>query len=84
MDGLRATMFITTPTHFYIARFLLGVFEAGFFPGVILYLTYWYPAHRRAKIIGLFMSASLVSIIAGGPLTGLLMERFAGVNLPKR
>ena len=47
--GLTATamMFVSTPTQFYIARFLLGVFEAGFFPGVILYFTYWYPSVRR-------------------------------------
>ena len=50
-------MFVETPTGFYILRFLLGLAEAGFYPGVILYLTYWYPAHRRAKIIALFMSA---------------------------
>ena len=50
-------MFVETPTGFYVLRFLLGLAEAGFYPGVILYLTYWYPAQRRAKIIALFMSA---------------------------
>src|SRR5438552_5808073 len=45
-----AMIFVTTPMTFYVMRFLLGVAEAGFFPGVILYLTYWYPSHRRGKI----------------------------------
>jgi MFS family permease len=52
------TMFVTQPWQFYSLRFLLGVFEAGFYPGIILYLTYWYPSLRRAKAFGLFMSAS--------------------------
>lgn len=50
-------VFVETPSSFYILRFLLGVAEAGFYPGVILYLTHWYPAHRRARIIAVFMSA---------------------------
>ena len=53
-----ATMFVTTPGMFYFLRFLLGVFEAGFYPGIILYLTYWFPSDRRAKAFGMFMSAS--------------------------
>ncbi|EHP41002.1 major facilitator family transporter [Cupriavidus basilensis OR16] len=55
-----ATMFVTTPSQFYIARFLLGAFEAGFFPGIVLYLTFWFPAARRARIIALLMSATVV------------------------
>jgi MFS family permease len=62
--------FVQTPTQLYIARFLLGVFEAGFFPGVILYLTYWYPSGMRAKIIALFMSGMAVAGTVGGPLSG--------------
>jgi MFS family permease len=46
-----ATLFVTTPLQFYVLRFLLGVFEAGFFPGVILYLTFWYPHERRARVL---------------------------------
>src|SRR6201747_2210367 len=61
-------MFVATPTQFYIARFLLGVFEAGFFPGVILYFTYWYPSARRGQIIALFMTATAISSVAAGPL----------------
>ncbi len=60
-----AFMFTTSDTVFYILRFLLGVAEAGFFPGIILYLTTWYPAHRRAKIITIFMSAIPISSIFG-------------------
>jgi D-galactonate transporter len=66
-------LFTTTPTQFYILRFLLGVFEAGFYPGIILYLTYWYPSEPRSKAFGLFMSASAVAGIIGGPLAGVIM-----------
>jgi MFS family permease len=51
-----ATMFVKTPTMFYVVRFALGLAEAGLFPGVILYLTYWYPSKRRSKMIALFMT----------------------------
>lgn len=73
-------MFVETPTGFYILRFMLGLAEAGFYPGVILYLTYWYPAHRRAKIIALFMSAIPVAGIFGNPLSGWIMEAFHGTH----
>jgi MFS family permease len=59
---------VSTPTQFYLLRFLLGAFEAGFYPGVILYLTYWYPTQRRAKAFGTFMSASAIAGVLGGPL----------------
>jgi D-galactonate transporter len=72
-----AFMFVSTPTSFYVMRFLLGVAEAGFYPGVILYMTYWYPAKRRAKIIAMFMSAIPVAGIFGNPLSGLIMDFFA-------
>lgn len=73
-------MFVETPTGFYILRFLLGVAEAGFYPGVILYLTYWYPAHRRARIIAVFMSAIPVAGIFGNPLSGWIMDAFHGTH----
>ncbi|QEI08283.1 MFS transporter [Pigmentiphaga aceris] len=73
-------MFVETPTQFYIARFLLGAAEAGFYPGIILYLTYWYPAHRRARIVALFMSAIPIAGIFGNPLSGWIMDTFAGVK----
>jgi D-galactonate transporter len=70
--------FVKTPTAFYVMRFLLGLAEAGFYPGIILYLTYWYPSHRRAKIVAMFMSAIPVSGIFGNPLSGLIMDAFNG------
>lgn len=75
-----AMMFVSSATSFYVLRFLLGVAEAGFFPGIILYLTYWYPARRRARIIALFMTAVALSGVVGGPLSGWIMQTFAGVN----
>src|SRR5215210_578501 len=77
---LVAMMFVTTPTMFYLLRFLLGVFEAGFYPGVILFLTYWYPTERRAKAFGMFMSASALAGVLGGPMAGMIMNGMAGVN----
>ncbi|WP_414441129.1 MFS transporter [Burkholderia sp. 22PA0106] len=68
--------FVKTPAQFYALRFLLGLAEAGFYPGVILYLTYWFPSHRRAKVIAVFMSAIPVSGIFGNPLSGWIMGRF--------
>jgi len=73
-------MFVQTPMQFYVMRFLLGVAEAGFFPGVILYLTYWYPAERRAKIVALFMTPIAFSGFLGGPLSGWIMQNMAGIN----
>ena len=71
-------MFVKTPAMFYFLRFLMGVFEAGFYPGVILYLTYWYPSERRAKAFGMFMSASGIAGVIGGPLAGLVMNGLHG------
>lgn len=73
-------MFVESVTSFYVMRFLLGVAEAGFFPGIILYLTYWYPAARRARMTALFMSAIALSGVIGGPLSGWIMQSFAGVS----
>lgn len=75
-----ATMFVKTPEMFYFLRFLLGVFEAGFYPGIILYLTYWFPNDRRAKAFGMFMSASAFAGVIGGPLAGTIMTGMHGVN----
>jgi len=77
------TMFVSTPTQFYIARFLLGLFEAGFFPGIILYLTYWYPSSRRAAVTGQFMFAVPVAGMVGGPLSAWIMsslDKVAGLD----
>lgn len=73
------TMFVTTPAQFYFARFLLGFFEAGFFPGILLYLTYWYPARRRSSVMGLFFCAITVSGMFGGPVSTWIMHSLDGV-----
>ncbi|WP_323123087.1 MFS transporter [Burkholderia alba] len=73
-------MFVTTPTMFYTMRFLLGVAEAGFFPGVILYLTYWYPANRRGRMTTFFMTAVALSGVIGGPVSGYILKTFHGSN----
>lgn len=72
--------YVTTPTQFYIMRFLLGVFEAGFFPGVVLYLTYWFPAEYRARVNGLFMTSFALAGVVGGPLAGLILNGMQGVG----
>lgn len=73
-----AMMFADTATTFYVLRFLLGIAEAGFFPGIILYLTYWFPARSRAQALGLFYFGLPLALVLGGPLSGWLLE-FHGV-----
>ena len=68
------TMFVTGSTSFYLLRLLLGVLEAGFFPGAILYLTYWFPNRVRGRILGLFYLGVPLALVVGGPLSGLLLE----------
>jgi len=74
------TALVHTPVQFYAARLLLGVAEAGFFPGMILYLTYWFPAHRRAAMVALLMAGNPVSGIIGGPLSGFILHHFANTR----
>lgn len=71
-------MFVTSVHMFYFLRFLLGAAEAGFFPGIILYLTYWYPAARRGRITTFFMTAVPMSGLIGGPISGWIMNTFHG------
>ncbi|KVC86442.1 MFS transporter [Burkholderia ubonensis] len=73
-----ATMFVKGPTSFYTLRFILGACEAGFFPGVILYLTYWFPDRTRAKVMGLFYFGAPLAFMFGSPLSGYLL-RFDGL-----
>ena len=73
-------MFIQTETQFYVMRFLLGLAEAGFFPGIILYLTYWYPSHRRARIVSMFMTGIPLAGVIGGPLSGWIMKSWDQVS----
>ncbi|VWB27131.1 MFS transporter [Burkholderia metallica] len=72
--------FVKSPTTFYVLRFMLGVAEAGFAPGVILYLTYWFPSARRAKALSLFFMAIPLAGIVGGPLSGYILHAFQGVQ----
>jgi ACS family tartrate transporter-like MFS transporter len=65
---------------FYLLRVLLGIAEAGFFPGVILYLTYWFPREHRAKVVGYFMVAIPVSTFLGSPVSGAILDGLAGVG----
>lgn len=73
-----AMMFVTSPTSFYIMRFLLGVAEAGFIPAILLYLTYWFPASRRSKVTALFLTGIPMSGVIGGPLSGWIMSSMHG------
>ena len=74
-----ATAFVTLPWHYYTARLLLGVFEAGFFPGILYYITLWVPAHRRAHLTSLFMMSIPISGLIGGPISGWIMRSLPGV-----
>lgn len=71
-----ATLLVQTPTQFYIIRFFLGAAEAGFLPGVLFYLTKWFPSWRRSRIIALFMIGLPLSSLIGGPLSGWIMGHF--------
>ncbi|MFD8911416.1 MFS transporter [Streptomyces sp. NPDC059575] len=75
-----AFVFVTNEATFYALRFLLGAAEAGFYPGVILYCTYWFPSHRRARVIAMFMSAIPVAGIFGNPLSGWILDAFHGTG----
>jgi ACS family tartrate transporter-like MFS transporter len=75
-----AMMFVTGPWSFSVLRFLLGFAEAGFFPGIILYLTYWFPARLRAQAVARFMAASALVGILGNPLSGALLQYMDGAG----
>jgi len=70
-------LFVSTPVEFYVLRFFTGVAEAGFFPGMVLYFTKWFPAHKRGQVMALFMSAIPVSGLIGGPLSGWMLSHFS-------
>jgi D-galactonate transporter len=74
------TALVRTPGQFYTMRLLLGVAESGFFPGMILYLTYWFPSHRRANMVAILLAGSAISGIVGGPVSGYIMRFFAGTH----
>lgn len=73
-----ATAFVTTPNQLILARFCLGVAEAGFFPGVILYLTFWFPATLRARLTAVLLMAAMTAGIVSGPLAGWIMTHLHG------
>jgi MFS family permease len=76
-----ATLFhIETSSMFYVLRFLLGICEAGFFPGVILYLNYWFPTQRQSRVMSGFLMAMPVSLTLGGMVSGWLMSSMAGIQ----
>ena len=74
-----ATAFVSSPLQFYLARILLGAAEAGFFPGVILYLTLWFPDRMRGRIMSYFVLAIAASGMIGGPISGVIMQNLGGV-----
>ncbi|KIZ41338.1 MULTISPECIES: MFS transporter [Rhodopseudomonas] len=73
-----AMALVQTPAQFYVARVLLGVFEAGFLPGVLLYLTYWYPPMRRGQVLATFMSATAIAPLLAGPICGATLKYLDG------
>ncbi len=75
-----AMAFVHSPLSFYVLRFLLGVAEAGFIPGILLYLTYWFPARRRGRITALFLTAIPMATIFGGPLSGWILSQVSGAR----
>ncbi len=72
-----ATMYVRTPGAFYALRFLLGIVESGFFPGVILYLTFWYTRRHRAQMVAMFMTAIPLSGVVGGAVSGWILKNMA-------
>src|SRR5262245_26173930 len=81
--GLVATAMalVSGERSFYLMRFLLGAAEAGFFPGIVLYLTYWFPARERARVVALLMTAVPLATMIGGPISGALLEMHGFLGL---
>lgn len=75
-----STIFVRGEASFYAIRLLLGIVESGFFPGVILYLTFWYTRKYRARMVALFMSAIPLSGVIAGPISGELLKRMTGIG----
>ena len=72
-------LFVSGPSSFFAMRFLLGVAEAGFFPGIILYLTFWFPADYRARMVAWFMTAVALAGVVGGPVSGWILKTMDGM-----
>jgi MFS family permease len=75
-----AMMFVNSPVQFYVLRFFLGVAEAGFFPGVMFYLTFWFPVAHRGRATGFFMMGGAAAGIIGGPVSTWIMSHLSGVH----
>ncbi len=75
-----ALAFVTTPLQFYVIRFFIGFAEAGFFPGIVLFMTYWFPASHRGRMMAIFMTALALSGVIGGPICGAVLELMGGVG----
>ena len=73
-------IFVRSPLQFYFLRFLLGAAEAGFFPGMLLYLTYWFPSQRRGKVVASFMTSIPIAGVVSGPVSGWIMNSLNGVH----
>ena len=81
--GSMATLtgFVDSAQQLYVIRFLLGVAEAGFFPGIVLYLTYWFRQREQAQAMALFMAALPVTSILGAPLSGLILDQLNWLSI---
>ncbi|WP_321963590.1 MFS transporter [Paraburkholderia sp. J7] len=77
------TCLVSTSAQLYVSRFALGVAEAGFFPGVILYLSYWFPSWKRGRVTSIFFMAGFVAGMVSGPIAGLIMTRLDGWHMFK-
>lgn len=75
-----ATSLVQTPIHFYGIRFILGIAEAGFYPGALLFMTYWFPQHLRAQAISVMVLGSSLASIIGSPLSGAIMDFMNGLG----
>lgn len=75
-----ALAWVTTPMQFYVIRFFIGFAEAGFFPGIVLFMTYWFPPSHRGRMMAVFMTALALSGILGGPVCGAILEFMGGVG----
>lgn len=75
-----STMFVSSASQLYFLRLLLGIFEAGFFPGVILYLSFWFPSYMRGRVTSILILATLTAPIIGGPISGMIMTHMNGYH----
>lgn len=75
-----ATLFVQTPVQFYVIRFVLGIAEAGFYPGALLFMTYWFPSRLRAQAVAVMILGSSLAAMIGSPLSGAIMQYMNGLG----